>query len=284
MACADLARDKGVRLMIAGDGGDEIFGGNERYGKDQVMEAWYRMPAAVREVALAVGHRVGKSSVHFLNRVENFFERSSIPNPDRFYTDDSFASDHYEELLRPEFRAAVAREASLDFMRRVYALGRSGAPLHRIMRLDLLMAIAQNDVRKVVGATASAGVHVRFPYLDARLIDYTGRLPARDKVRVLKKRFLFKKAMAGILPEQILRKKKQGFGLPIAVWLRSNDAFRENVRQTLFDAQTAGRGWWNTAFIERLFAEHIQGTWDHADYIWRLFVIERWLSRHGRAN
>ena len=69
----------------------------------------------------------------FLNRVENFFERASLPNPDRFYTDDSFASDHYDELLTPEFRRAVARDASLDWMRDVYRLGatrRAAAPRH----------------------------------------------------------------------------------------------------------------------------------------------------------
>jgi asparagine synthase (glutamine-hydrolysing) len=283
MACTDLAREKGVRTLLAGDGGDEIFGGNERYAKDQVMEAWFMMPAPLRDAARTLGHRVGNSSVHLLNRVENFFERASIPNPDRFYTDDSFASDHYEELLQPQFRAAVARDASLDFMRGVYAQGKPAAPLHRIMRLDLLMAIAQNDVRKVICAAVSAGVHVRFPYLDRRLLEYTGRLPARYKVRLLKKRFLFKQAMNEILPEKILKKKKQGFGLPIAVWLRSDAAFRDGIRETLFDARTTARGWWNPAFVERLLSEHVDGAWDHADYIWRLFVLERWLRRHADA-
>jgi asparagine synthase (glutamine-hydrolysing) len=181
-------------------------------------------------------------------------------------------------MLQPPLREAISRDASLDHMRSVYRLGNSGGALDRIMRLDLMMAIAQNDLRKVHGAAKAAGVSVRFPYLDPALVAYTGRLPERYKVRGLQKRYLFKRAMRGILPDQILRKKKQGFGLPIAVWLRSDEDFKQAVRSTLHDARA--RGWWQAPFIEKLFAEHEQGAWDHADYLWRLYVLELWLRRH----
>jgi asparagine synthase (glutamine-hydrolysing) len=280
MACVDLAHERGVDCMLAGDGGDEIFGGNQRYAKDQVMEAWYSMPGPVKRLALALGHLAGRTNVNLLNRVENFFERASLPNPDRFYSDDSFASDHYDELLRPEFRREVARDTSLRFMRSVYNLGSSGSPLHRIMRLDLLMAIAQNDLRKVDGAARSVGISVRFPYLDPALVAFVNRLPQRYKVRGLEKRTLFKKAMRDILPEAILRKKKQGFGLPITVWLRSDPQFQSTVRDALFDRTARARGWWETAYVERLMAEHLRGSWDHADDLWRLFALELWLRKY----
>lgn len=283
LACADLAHDKSVSLLVAGDGGDEIFGGNERYAKDRVMETWFSLPRPLKSLGSRVGRVAGTTNVHLLNRVENFFERASLPNPDRFYTDDSFASDHYHELLSPEFRRVVERDASLEFMRSVYRLGQSGAPLHRIMRLDLLMAIAQNDLRKVHGATRAAGISVRFPYLDPALVEYTTRLPERFKVRGLTKRYLFKKAMHDILPKQILAKKKQGFGLPTAVWLRNDEAFKGHVRETLFDSVARARGLWQPAFVEGLLSEHERGAWDHADSIWRLFVLERWLRRYFDA-
>jgi asparagine synthase (glutamine-hydrolysing) len=283
IACADLAERNGVRTMLAGDGGDELFGGNQRYAKDRVMEAWYSMPSPLRSLGLAVGNLVGGGSSHFLNRVENFFHRSSIPNPDRFYTDDSFASDHYDELLCPELRAKVPRDASLDFMRRLYGLGSTGSPLHRIMRLDLLMAIARNDIPKVHGATRSAGVSARFPLLDLPLVEFTCRLKDRHKVRGLTKRYLFKRAMKGILPDATLRKKKQGFGLPTSVWMRSDPAFKALVRETLFDGRAEARGWWRPSFVETLLAAHERGAWDHSDEIWRLFILERWMRRHVDA-
>jgi asparagine synthase (glutamine-hydrolysing) len=280
MVCAELARGHDVGLMLAGDGGDEIFGGNQRYAKDRVMETYHRLPTPLRAVGNWIGKRAGRSHRNFLQRIGNFVARASLPNPDRFYTDDSFASDYYDELLSPEFRAAVPRDASLDHMRDVYALGKSASPLHRIMRLDLLHAIAQNDLIKVHGACKMHGVSARFPYLDPALVAFTGRLAERQKVRGLDKRHLFKRAMQGVLPQAVLRKKKQGFGLPVAVWLRENDAFRTFTRHVLDDRRTRERGWFQPACIDRLIEEHLRGTWDHSAAIWQLVVLELWLREH----
>jgi asparagine synthase (glutamine-hydrolysing) len=286
LACADLAATSGMQLLVAGDGGDEIFGGNERYAKDRIMETWYAtVPAPLKAAARVVGGAAGRTGNFFLNRVENFFERASLPNPDRFYTDDSFASDHYEAMLTPEFRAAVARDASLDWIRGVYRLGTSGGPLHRVMRLDLQNAIAQHDLRKVDSATRSRGVSVRFPYLDPKLVDWVNRLPEQYKVRGLQKRYLFKKATrGGILPEEILKKKKQGFGLPISVWMRSDPPFQAMMKETLFAERTRARGFWRSEFVEHLLTEHQSGAWDHSDYLFRLLMLELWLRRYVDAS
>lgn len=283
LACADLARGQNVDTLIAGDGGDEIFGGNQRYAKDQVMERFYRLPKPLKSLGQTIGKLAGRSSLHLLNRIENFFERASLPNPDRFYTDDSFASDHYDELLTPAFRDTIQRDASLDFMREVYAEGAAASPLHRIMRLDLNMAIAQNDLVKVHGACKAQGISARFPYIDPALTLYTGRLPAQYKVRGIEKRFLFKRAMADVLPQAVLRKKKQGFGLPIAVWLRHDESFQGMVRDVLFSQRARERGWFEQAFVERLIGEHIRGSWDYAGPIWQLLVLELWLRTHVDA-
>ena len=283
LVCAELARRHGASLLLAGDGGDEIFGGNQRYAKDRVMEVYHRMPVPLRAAGGWVGRRASRGHSHFLQRVGNFVARASLPNPDRFYTDDSFASDYYNELLSADFRAAVPRDASLNLMRDLYALGSDASPLHRIMRLDLLQAIAQNDLVKVHGACKVHGVSVRFPYLDPALVAFTGRLPERHKVRGLDKRHLFKRAMRDVLPTSVLHKKKQGFGLPVAVWLREDRAFREFTRAVLDDRRTRERGWFEQGCIDRLIEEHQRGSWDHSAAIWQLVVLELWLREHMDA-
>ena len=274
--CAELAAANGVHLLVGGDGGDEIFGGNERYRKDQIFERYFRAPAAVRGLGSMAAKALGGVDSRFANRVKNFVYRGSLPNPDRFYTDDSFASDHFDELLAPGFRAQLKLDDSLDVQRAIFGQADADSDLHRLMYLDLKMTIADNDVVKVVRAAKMAGVQVAFPYLDRDLIDYTGRLPATDKVRGLEKRFLFKKATEQILPEAIRKKKKQGFGLPVSVWLRRGGAFHDMVHDVVLSDKAIGRGYCEPAFVKRLIERHERGAWDHASEIYMLLMLELW--------
>jgi len=280
LACAQLGRSLDMHCMLAGDGGDEIFGGNQRYAKDKVMAAFYRLPAPIKALARGASGLAAGGHNHFLNRVHNFTQRASLPNPDRFYSDDAFASDYYDALLTDSFRASVQRDASLAFMRKRFAQGDEAAELHRVMRLDLAMAIAQNDLVKVNGACKHHGVTVRFPYLDPALVDFCGRLGPEYKVRGLNKRHLFKQAMSGVLPAAILQKPKQGFGLPIAVWLKDDPAMQAQVRSVLMDERTRARGWIRPEFVAELIDRHLAGGWDYSAQIWQLLVLELWLRRY----
>jgi asparagine synthase (glutamine-hydrolysing) len=274
--CAELAANHGVHMLVGGDGGDEIFGGNERYRKDQIFERYYRAPAIVRGLGSLAAKALGGVDSRLANRVKNFVSRGSMPNPDRFYSDDSFASDHFDALLSVGFRAQLQRDESLDVQRAIFSEAQSKDDLHRLMYLDLKMTIADNDVVKVVRAAKLAGVEVVFPYLDRELIDYTGHLPAQDKVRGLEKRYLFKMATQEILPEAIRKKKKQGFGLPVSVWLRRGGAFHDMVHDVVLSSKATGRGYCDPAFVRRLIDRHERGAWDHASEIYMLLMLELW--------
>jgi asparagine synthase (glutamine-hydrolysing) len=280
LACARLAASCGMRALVGGDGGDEIFGGNERYRKDAIMERFYRLPGPLKAAARGVAALGAGVDWRPWNRVRNFVRRASLPNPDRFYTDDAFASEYYGSLLSADFRAAVGRDDSLEALRAVYRRAAAPSELHRLMFVDLEMTISDNDIVKVTRAARAAGVHVRFPYLDAELVDYTGRLDHRFKVNGADKRFLFKQAMRDLLPAEILAKKKQGFGLPIGVWLRSHPRFRDLVDDVLLGSRARSRGLFDAARVAALVERHRGGAWDHGPEIWYLLQLELWLRRN----
>jgi asparagine synthase (glutamine-hydrolysing) len=119
-------------------------------------------------------------------------------------------------------------------------------------------------------------VAVSYPLLDPDLVSYTGRLPVRDKLRGLEKRYLFKRAVAPILPPLILGKRKHGFGLPVAVWLRGHPGLRALVHDVLFSEQARARGYFNRSHVEALLARHERGAWDHSNEIFRLLMLELW--------
>lgn len=274
--CADLARKHGKQLLIAGDGGDEIFGGNERYAKDQIFTWYHNSPAPLRWAGALLAKLLSLFDFNFSNRLQNMIRRGEMPNPDRFYSDDSFASDHFDELLTPQFRAAVGRDESLDIQRDIFARAQTSSELHRLMYLDLKLTIAESDLVKVICATKFAGVDVAFPYIDRTLVEYTGRLPTKCKVNGLQKRYLFKLAMESILPIEIRKKKKQGFGLPVAVWMRGEGKLRTLVNEVVLSERALNRGYFNSGFIRELIARHERGSWDHAPEIFRLLMLELW--------
>ncbi len=280
LACAALAAREGKAILLAGDGGDEIFGGNERYAKDAWMARCYALPGGVKRFGRWLGARAGGRGHLLLNRIDNFTRRASLPNPDRFYTDDAFASEHHDALLAGAWREAIPTDLSLAFMRELWAGGDARTELHRLMALDLELAIARNDLAKVDGATRHAGVSARFPFLDQDLVAYTGRLPAEWKVRGTRKRYLFRKATAGLLPPAILAKPKQGFGLPISVWMRERPAFRDWMHDLLSSSRCLGRGWFQHGHVAQLFERHLRGEWDWSGPLWQLAVLELWARRH----
>ena len=280
LACAAMAAGDGRSILVAGDGGDEIFGGNERYAKDVIMQRWFELPGAVKAVGRLIGRSVGGGGNRFLNRIDNFTRRGALPNPDRFYTDDAFASECFDELLTGAFRSQVSADLSLQLLRGMYAGTDARSGLHRLMALDLELAIAQNDLVKVDGAARHAGVSVRFPYLDPDLVAFTGRLKAHWKVSGTEKRALFKRATVGILPAAILKKPKQGFGLPISVWMRERPAFREWLRELLLSERSRQRGWFEPAYVAGLFERHLQGGWDYSADLWSLAVLELWVRNN----
>jgi len=275
--CAELAREQGKRVLLAGDGGDEIFGGNERYAKDQVFARYRRAPAFVRALGGAFARALEPlDGMHLANRLRRMEARGRMPNPDRFYADTAFASEHHGAMLQPEFRDAVARDATLDFMRDIYRSPAQGGDLDRIMYVDLRLTIADSDLVKVIRTARLAGIEAAFPYLDRTLVDFTGRLPERDKVRGLEKRRLFKKAMAGVLPLEIRRKKKKGFGIPVVDWLRRDGPMRDLVRDTVLSPSAASRGCVRPEFVRAILERHESGAWDYSSELYRLLMLELW--------
>jgi asparagine synthase (glutamine-hydrolysing) len=282
--CTGEAAAHKIQIMLAGDGGDEIFGGNERYAKDAVYRAYSRIPLSLRKSLSFLSQKIGNEKSRAGNRLRNFTQRGLLENPARFYSDDSFASDYFDELLSADFRNSVLPNSSLALLERAYSDAGSVHELHKLMYLDLMTAIADNDITKVHRAAKANGVAVSYPYLDPELANWMGSLPASWKVRGMNKRYLFKLATGKLLPRAILEKKKQGFGLPIADWLRRDGPFNEIVSDRLASQRFRECGFYEPGFIERLLDKHRHGSWDHSPELWRIFMLDLWLEDNVDAR
>jgi asparagine synthase (glutamine-hydrolysing) len=277
--CAALARSEGHNCLLGGDGGDEIFGGNERYAKDYYFQRYYDLPAPAKALGGMLRAALKPIDQRFANRIKNFLHRGALANPERFYTDDSFASDYYRELLTADFRAKCPERSSLSILDRHFTEADASSGLNRLMYIDLQMAIADNDLTKVNRSAKAAGVSVLYPYLTPDLIAFMGRVPAGLKVKRTEKRYLFKKAVAPILPDAILTKKKQGFGLPFGHWFRHDPKISAFLGDILMSRRCRERGFLESGFLQTLLDRHRQEVWDYSNELWLLLMLELWHRR-----
>jgi len=282
LACAEAARECGVRRLLAGDGGDEIFGGNERYRTDRIFARYDRVPGIVRRALLEpVLSRVAEGSTSLLGRARRYIRRASLPNPERYYFSEFLFARAAEELLGADVREAVSKRDPYAILETHYRQARATAELNRLMYIDLKVTLGDNDLLKVTRTAELAGVAVRFPFLSLPLVEFTGTMPARFKLRGLEKRYLFKQAFGPLLAAETLAKRKHGFGVPTSAWMKAHVGFRELVRDTLSSARARQRGYLRPGAIEWLFERHeADGTPYYGDILWNVLMLELWQRRH----
>ena len=281
--CAKLARDDGVSKILAGDGGDELFGGNSRYAKQRVF-GWYGdVPAGLRSGLLEpLLERSPLGRAPLLRKGASYIEQARVPMPDRLQMYNLLRRLGAETVLTPGFLAGIDQEGPARQQREVWAQAQAAHEIDRTLAFDWRYTLAESDLPKVCGTTQLAGVGVGFPFLDQALLDFSLRLPPDYKLKGLKLRWFFKEALRDFLPEQIISKRKQGFGLPFGVWTTRNEPLRKLAVDSLHSMAT--RGIVRPQFITELIDQYLPA---HPGYygelVWILMMLEQWMQRHAPA-
>jgi asparagine synthase (glutamine-hydrolysing) len=278
-SCARLAAESGIKHLLAGDGGDELFGGNSRYADDRVFQHYSLIPRPVKRLLIEPAVSIGNSWTRFrlFDRAARYIRRSQISVPDRLFSYSLLSSVPNEELLTPDFLASVDGQHPLAPARAHFAAAPAGNDLNRWLYLDLKITITDNDLRKVSVMSQLAGVTTRYPMLEPTLAEFTGTIPPQLKVRKSQLRYLFKKAMAGILPPEIIAKQKHGFGLPYSVWVGEHALLRDFTFDILGGTQCRQRGYFRQDLLEWLWSryESVHRRY-YGDLLWVFLMLELW--------
>ena len=278
--CARLAREHGIEVLLGGDGGDEIFGGNARYAKQKVFEAYFQLPDFLRHRLIEpLAHLPGFSDHLPMRKLKSYVDQANVRLPDRLEAYNFLHRSPLADIFESDFLAAVDPSSTTRQLREVYERTNHPDPVKRMMHVDLKFTLADNDLRKVVTMCEAAGVEVRFPLLDDDLVSFSGQLPPEYLVKGLKLRWFFKEALRDMLPDQIINKRKHGFGLPFGPWSVTHQPLRELVGDSL--SALTRRGWVRKPYLDHLL-HHQQNT--HAGYyggmIWVAMILEQWLDAH----
>jgi asparagine synthase (glutamine-hydrolysing) len=280
--CALRAREDGFTRMLAGDGGDELFGGNSRYAVQSAFEGYHAIPAPLRRAMEPVADTALFRKVPGLRHAGGYVRHARAPMPDRLNAFNLLRFTGEDVLLDPRFRASVDSQAPLAQQRATWQGASAGAFLNRMLAYDWKYTLADSDLPKVRAATQLAGVSVGYPFLARALVDFSLDLPPRWKVRGHKLRWFFKEALRGFLPVEILRKRKHGFGLPFGPWLVRHEALQALARDSLDGL--AQRGVICRSFPIELMERHLpEAPRFYGELVWILMMLEQWL-RHQPTN
>lgn len=280
--CAAMAKQAGIDVMLAGDGGDEIFGGNTRYAKQKVFEGYGLLPELLRKNLIEpfLMRMPGIDAFMPTRKAKSYIQQANIPLPDRLETYNYLHRDPLETIFTPDFLRTINPEQPADIQREVYFRTRAQSPINRMLHLDWKQTLADSDLVKVGQMCEIAGIEARYPLLDERMVAFAAKLPPSYKVRGYKLRWFFKEALKDFLPRAILTKSKHGFGLPFGVWMQTHPALFELAHDNL--RAFRARGYLHNAYMDRLIAAHQT---EHAAYygvmIWVIMMLEQWMQHHA---
>jgi asparagine synthase (glutamine-hydrolysing) len=275
---AQSARDE-LTVMLSGVGGDELFGGYPRYAAASIARRYRRLPVALRHLVRRAAFRLPASGAGRLTTIgrnaQKLLAGADLPFPDDYLSLLTyFDADMRSRLLTPEFRAAVGEDRAADAHRR-HLLAVEGRPwLDQAMYLDLKTFLPSLNLTYMDKMSMAHSLEVRVPLLDERVLEVVARIAPHERLKRLNGKPLFRRAMAGIVPDEILRRGKVGFSAPVRGWLAHE--LSPMVDELLSPDVVRERGLLRLDAVEALITDFRHGRRDNALQIWQLLTLELW--------
>jgi asparagine synthase (glutamine-hydrolysing) len=271
---AELASQH-VKVVLSGEGGDELFGGYYTYVADSIAP-WAGRPAATLRPLI---DRLPSSSarVSFDYKAKRFARGGALPPLERHHAwKEIFSAD-----LRAELRAAPVPGGfdPLDVYRERYASTAGAEPLARLQDVDREIYLVDDLLVKTDRASMAHSLEVRVPFLDTVVTDLALAVPSRQHLLGVQKKRLLRRAVAPLLPRSIVHGRKRGFSIPAAAWLRGE--LQPFARDVLSPDAVRRQGLFRPDVVERLLSEHASGRADHSRQLWCLMTLGLWLDRYG---
>jgi asparagine synthase (glutamine-hydrolysing) len=259
-----------VKVVLTGDGGDELFGGYDKYLVERREREYDRVPAAIRGLAGAIGDAMPEGM-----KGRRFLRHLALDGPRR-YLDAStlFRSDEMEQLFQTSaFERIVEYE---PWTERLSYLQNDRDWMSAVQYCDLNTYLPLDILTKVDRMTMAHSIEARPPLLDHRLVELAARIPAGLRLRESTTKYLLKEAMRGVLPDDIIDRRKQGFAVPLAKWFRGE--LLGFARDILISDTCRQRGFFDVGYIERLLRLNQRGR-DLDLHLWTILSFELWCRR-----
>jgi len=269
-----LAREF-VKVLISGEGGDEAFAGYSTYRNLLWLERLKRLPSPIRQLfsaslallaPFASPDWPAKSDQFLRSRLEDsYYSRTS--NPSRFF------NRQWLQFYSSDFAQSVDKKFSSQSVTKYLRNGQHAGPLGKMLYVDTKTWLPDDLLVKADKMTMANSIELRVPLLDHKILEFAACLPQNFKVRGFTTKYIAKKTLRGLVPREILQRKKMGFPVPYERWLRQD--LKDWVRDLLLDTKTICRGYFQKSAVERMLSEDIKSG-GYSKEIFNLTVLELW--------
>ncbi|HXX74401.1 MAG TPA: asparagine synthase (glutamine-hydrolyzing) [Nitrospiraceae bacterium] len=265
---AELA-SKHVKVVLSGEGADELFGGYDIYRYMQILETMRSIVGPKPFYLLA-----SLAKAWGMPKVERYLALGALPFEQRYSGVSMYGPMSWEEVYTNSFIETLSKNSPANTLVQCYERSRHRDSLSRLLYLDLKTWLPDDILIKADKMTMAHSVELRVPFLDHRVVEFAARVPSAEKSDWWESKRILKRAMHGILPAKILRRKKMGFPTPLEYMFRG--PLRGYVRDLLTDRQTQERGYFRKEYFQGLLARLDSNDANVDRRIWQLIVLEEW--------
>jgi asparagine synthase (glutamine-hydrolysing) len=270
-----LARENGIKVLLSGAGGDDLFTGYRRHRALMTEKYWVWMPQLIRKGLELFTSRLNQTQPVF-RRIRKLFNGASLDSDSRLlnyfrWIDRPDLDKLYSEDFRHRLGESMAEEPMAKFLEKFPA---NTSPLERMLALEQRFFLAEHNLCYTDKMSMAVGVEVRVPFLDSDLVDFAATLPAAMKQRGREGKWILKKTMERYLPHDVIYRPKTGFGAPVRRWMRHE--LRGLVSEVLSERSLKSRGLFDTQAVHQLIKANDQGTIDASYTLLSLLCIELW--------
>ena len=265
---------RSVTVVLNGDGGDELFAGYLRFYAAVAAE---RIPRGLRGAIKTAAALLpaGDNARHRFARARRFADAMSLPLDERITRWTSLFYDDLDQLLTPDFQRATAPVDRLRYLRSFEEQAGHISALSRVLLINFNTYLLDDLLVKVDRSAMANSLEARSPFLDTALIEYAASLPDSMKLARGRTKVILREAFADLIPPEIQRRGKMGFGIPFGEWFRG--ALSDPVNDLLLTADARYQEYLSTKYVHGVVARHRAGEADLGLQLWALFCFEIWL-------
>lgn len=277
---SQLAKTK-VTVALAGDGGDENFAGYSKYSVDQVENNLRsKIPGFIRRRFFSpFVNPLQKSNIRSINRAGTLLNAMSRNPAEGFYLTNAFMTDSmWNRLANDNLKREIDGYHPSIQTTQFYDAADAEDHLSRVLYADIKTYLVGDILVKVDRMSMANSLEVRAPILDHRVVEYAASIPSALKLHDREKKYILKKAFAGLLSPEILYRKKMGFSVPLAYWLRHE--LKTTAEEKLFKAENGLSNYFKAYEVKNIWLEHQQEVRDHSTALWSLLMFEFWWQKY----